>query len=335
MRRLRRLLAIATISLLSAAPIAPSAIGRAAAAAHRPAGAYAAASYLTGIGDQQAGMFTDAYWQRLHTRIARYIAPYDAAVRPYSLDLVRAWIKAAEERHIQVLVAFYHSEYTPTRMPSVAAYKHDVQKFVKLFPRVRQYQAWDEANRGNIPHALASPSAKDAAKYYQALIRVCGGCTVVGLDVLDQRNIAPTLRYISEFKREIGKLRTVMPKIWGLHNYSDINRLQSWRTRALVPALGGQVWLTETGGIVQFGGAYPNRRGAGLRRAAKVLEYLFKVAGSQSRIRRLYIYQWTGGAPKTRFDAGLTDAHNNPRQGYVVVCKRLHGAMCDVKVSNH
>jgi len=262
-------------------------------------------------------------------------APYDAAVRPYSLDLARAWIKAAEAQHIQVLVAFYHSEYTPTKMPSIATYKHDVQKFVKLFPHVRQYQSWNEANRGNIPRALASPSAGAAARYYQALIRVCRGCKVVGLDVLDQKNISPTLRYISAFKREIGRLRTVMPRIWGLHNYSDVNGLQSWRTRALGRALGGQVWLTETGGIVQFGGAFPNRRGSGLKRAAKVLGYMFNVAGSQSRIRRLYIYTWTGGTAKTRFDAGLTDAHNKPRPGYLVVCKRLHGAKCNVKVSNH
>ena len=334
-RRFRRLLPVAAISLLSAAAIAPRAIGRAAATARNPAGAHAAAAYLTGIGDEQAEMFADLHWQRLHTRIARYIAPYDAAVRPYSLDLARAWIKAAEAQHIQVLVAFYHSQYTPTKMPSVATYKRDVQRFVKLFPRVRQYQSWDEANRGNIPRVLASPSASAAARYYQALIRVCRGCTVVGLDVLDQNNISPTLRYVAEFKREIGRLRTVMPKIWGLHNYSDINRLQSWRTRALGRALGGQVWLTETGGIVQFGAAFPNRRGSGLKRAAKVLEYMFKVAGSQSRIRRLYIYHWTGGTAKTGFDAGLTDARNNPRPGYLVVCKMLHGARCNVKVSNH
>ena len=54
---------------------------------------------------------------------------------------------------------------------------------------------FDEANRGNIPRALASPSAKAAARYYQALIRVCRGCTVGGLDVPDQNNISPTLRY--------------------------------------------------------------------------------------------------------------------------------------------
>ncbi len=49
-----------------------------------------------------------------------------------------------------------------------------------------------------------------------------------------------------------------MPTIWGLHNYSDINRLQSWRTHRLVRALGGQVWLTETGGIVKFAGEFSN-----------------------------------------------------------------------------
>ena len=246
------------------------------------------------------------------------------------------WIKDAEEQHMQVLVAFYHSEYAPTRLPSVAQYKHDVQKFVKLFPHVKQYQSWDESNRGNIRGALASPSAGATAQYYQALIRVCKGCTVLGLDVLDADNISPTLQYISEFKREIGRLRTVMPRIWGLHNYSDINRLESWRTRELTRALGGQVWLTETGGIVQFGGAFPNRNGSGLRRAAKVLGYMFNVAASQSRIKRLYIYDWTGGTARTRFDAGLTDSHYVPRPGYVVVCKKLRAARCNnVRVSNH
>ena len=167
-----------------------------------------------------------------------------------------------------------------------------------------------------------------AAKYYQALMRVCKGCTVIGLDVLDAQNIGPTLDYISEFKREIGHLRTVMPKIWGLHNYSDINRLECWRTRELSRALGGQVWLTETGGIVQFGGAFPNRRGSGLTRAAKVLKYMFAVAASQPQIKRLYIYDWTGGTASTRFDAGLMSAHDQPRAGYIVVCKQLHAAKC-------
>src|SRR5207244_10575020 len=64
--------------------------------------------------------------------------------------------------------------------------------------------------------------------------------------LLDQNNTGPTLEYISEFKHEVGRLHTVMPGIWGLHDYSDVNRLQSWRTREVSRALGGEVWLTET-----------------------------------------------------------------------------------------
>lgn len=308
-----------TVGLL----LAPGAVGSA-----QPPRAHAAASYLTGVGDESDEMFGNPLWEQLHTKIVRYIAPYDAVAHSYSLDKARLFIREAEAHHQQVLVAFYHSEYTPLKLPSVALYQKDVQKFVKLFPHVRQYQSWDESNRGYIPHALASPSAVAAAKYYQALLRVCKGCTVLGLDVLDAQNISPTLRYISEFKREIGRLRTTMPRVWGLHNYSDINRLESWRTRELTRALGGEVWLTETGGIVQFGGAFPNRHGSGLTRAAKVLKYMFAVAGSQSRIKRLYIYDWTGGFTSTRFDAGLMNAHDQPRAGYVVVCKQLHAAHC-------
>jgi hypothetical protein len=232
-----------SLALLAGVALVPSAIGGPA----KPR-AHAAASYTTGIGDEHPQMFANPLYTQLHTKIVRYIAPYDAVVHSYSLDQAITFIKGAEALHEQVLVAFYHSEYSPTKMPSIASYQHDVQKFVKRFPKVRQYQSWDEANRGNIPHVLASPSAAAAAQYYQALIRVCKGCTVIGLDVLDADHISPTLAYISEFKREIGRLRTVMPKIWGLHNYSDVNRLESWRTRQLTRALGGQVWLTDEGG---------------------------------------------------------------------------------------
>jgi hypothetical protein len=324
--------------MLACALFAAGAAGHGRAARAHAAGgptAHAASSSIVGIGDEYAQMFSSPLWRQLHTKIARYIAPYDAAVRRDSLERATAWIRAAEEQHEQMLVAFYHSQHTPTRLPSVAQYSSDVKKFVKLFPHVRQYQAWDEANRGNIPHYLSSPSARATAQYYQALRRQCTTCTVIGLDVLDEANIGPTLEYIAEFKREIGRLHTVMPGIWGLHDYSDVNRLESWRTREVSRALGGQVWLTETGGIVQFGGAFPNRNGSGLSRAAKVLSYTLSLAAADRRIKRLYLYNWTGGVNSSRFDAGLTDAHYRPRAGYVVVCRRLHGSKCSQRTSSH
>lgn len=323
-----------TLAMLASLVAAPTAIGRTGTSRHS-AVARAASSYLTGVGDEQALMFRNPLWQQLHTKIVRFVAPYDAVNHSYWLDQAITFIQGAEAQHQQVLVAFYHSETTPLQLPSVASYQRDVQKFIKIFPRVKQYQSWDEANRGNIAHVLTSPSAGAAARYYQALIRVCNGCTVVGLDVLDAERIGPTLTYISEFKHEIGRLRTIMPRIWGLHNYSDINRFESWRTRELVRALGGQVWLTETGGIVKFGGAFPNRNGSGLTRAANALKHMFAVAGSEPQIKRLYIYDWTGGVGSTRFDAGLMNARQQPRAGYIVVCRQLHAARCTAKLARN
>ncbi len=287
-------------------------------------------SYMTGISDSHGEMFASQLWQQLHTQIARLTVPYDVAVRPYDLEQAEAWIHAAEARHQKILLAFYHSEYTPMKMPSVATYKRDVAKFIKRFPHIREYQAWDEANRGYVPGYFQSPTAVQDAQYYQALKRDCIPCTVVGLDVLDQEDVYPTIDYIAEFKREIGRLRTVMPTTWGLHDYSDVNRLESWRTRDLEADLGGEVWLTETGGIVKFA-HFTNIHGSGLRRAAQVLNFTFGVARSNPRIKRLYIYDWTGGTASTRFDAGLTNAHFKPRPGYVVVCRQLHAAHCNVK----
>jgi hypothetical protein len=326
--RLRPLLLAAAVITTVAAFAAPGASGGA-----RSPRARAAFSYLTGIGDESARMFTNTYWTRLHTKTVRYVAPYDAAVHRDSLGNATSFIHAAEAANVQVLVAFYHSEHTPTTLPSVGQYRYDVKKFVKLFPNVRQYQSWDEANRGNVPRHFSSPSAGASARYYQALIRSCSGCAVIGLDVLDQQYIQPTLRYIAEFKHEIGHLRTVMPRVWGLHNYVDVNHLESWRTRQIVRALGGSVWLTETGGIVKFAEVFGNRHGAGLTRASKVLSYMFNVAEAVPRVKRLYIYNWTGGVSSARFDAGLMNSHGQPRPGYLIVCKALHAAGCVAKLS--
>jgi hypothetical protein len=293
------------------------------------------ARFLTGIGDQQTEMFGDPLWKQLRTPIARYIAPYDAAVSPDDRGRTNSWIQAATAAHQQILIAFYHSEHSPTRLPSVRTYQRDVQKFIKLFPQVHQYQPWNEANRGNVRRMFSSPSASASASYYAALRKVCRGCTIVGLDVLDSPVIAPTLRYIAQFKSALHRLHVPQPSIWGLHNYSDTNRNSSSRTRAVLAATRGQLWLTETGGIVQFGRDFPNRHGEGLTRASRALKFMFKLANLTSRIKRLYIFQWSGATAAARFDAGLLDKKYNPRAGYVVVCKQLRAAHCNVRVSKH
>jgi hypothetical protein len=80
------------------------------------------------------------------------------------------------------------------------------------------------------------------------------------------------------------------------------------------------VWLTETGGIVQF---LPSFRYSPSR-AAKRTSWMFTLAnrydshrrGLRSRITRLYVYKWFGEPRSARFDAGLVDGSGRPRSAY-------------------
>jgi hypothetical protein len=279
-------------------------------------------AFITGIGDEQAQMFASPLFQALHVKIARYIIPYDAMERSSDRTAVETWVAAAQAQNIRPLIAFWHSGTSPNRVPSVELYQREVKKFVAHFPGITDYQPWDEANRGTVNSPTVqfqSPSAKQAAGFYEALRKVCRGCKIVGLDVLDSQNIKSTLRYIKQFKHYVRH----MPSIWGLHNYTDTNRFRNKGTKAVAKAVPGQLWLTETGGLVQFGRSFPNRGGSGERRAANALRYMFRLAASNHKIQRLYIFQWTGSPPDARFDAGLVGPSGDPRPGYQVVASYL------------
>ena len=327
---------LAALALAAALAVPANLLAAPAEGSSHATGRKAGTSVITGIGDEHTAMFYSRYWQQLHMRITRYITPYDVVAHSRELNEARAWIQTATAAHQEILVAFYHSEQSPTRMPSPALYKQDVSKFLKLFPQVHQYQPWNEANRGYIPHMLQSPSPMQSALYYRELRSVAHSRTVLGLDILDSFDIGPTLTYVGQFKSDLGKLRLPLPHIWGFHNYSDTNRFQATRTKAVLGVVPGELWLTETGGVVQYGTDFTNKHGAGLRRAAQALGYMYKLAYFNSRIKRLYIYDWTGAGPRARFDAGLTDARGRPRRGYVAVCDhQLHNSKkCRVRTVN-
>jgi hypothetical protein len=289
-----------------------------------------------GIGDEHVEMFWSRLWRQLHVRITRYIVPYDVMAHRRELVEAARWINTATSEHQQILVAFYHSKQVPLSMPSASLYRSDVSKFIRRFPQVRQYQAWNESDRGFVPGYFASPSPMQSAVYYRELRSVAHHDTILGLDILDSYRIGPTLNYVAEFKRDIRRLHMPMPTLWGLHNYSDTNRYESSRTWAILSAVPGDLWLTETGGVVQYGTDFTNYHGAGLRRAAHALEYMFKLAFISPRLQRLYIYDWWGAGPRARFDAGIMDRYGHPRLGYVVVCNHFlhYSKRCRVHVNN-
>jgi hypothetical protein len=290
-----------------------------------PAAAQSRPTFVTGIGDQQPEMFTHPLFQALQVKRSRLIVSYDVATPKGDADeaaRVERWIRNAQSQRVEILVSFNHRRRDTCLqsrlsnrcyLPPVREYMQAFRAFRAKYPLIRLYSPWNEANHNSQP-TLKNP--KRVAEYYNAVRKSCTRCTLVALDVLDGREPGPTVRYIRGFVRHAKK-----PRIFGLHNYSDTNRNSDKRTRAILKALprGTQLWLTETGGVVKFGAGFPYSPA----RAAQATRKMFSIARTHKRIKRLYIYQWTGADRDARFDAGLMDADGKPRPAYAVVRNEL------------
>jgi hypothetical protein len=134
--------------------------------------------------------------------------------------------------------------------------------------------------------------------------------------MLDSSNIR---RYSAAFLAKAkGK-----PRMWGLHNYTDTNRFRSRGTSALLQTVKGQVWLTETGGVVKFVTqkgvvALPKSES----RAKRAIDYMFRLAEMNAkRIKRIYVYQWKVNNTFDRFDAGIVRPDGTPRPSFNVLTR--------------
>ncbi|MDQ3675494.1 MAG: hypothetical protein M3401_01620 [Actinomycetota bacterium] len=279
----------------------------------------AAAAELMGIADQSARMFSSPHFRSLDVPISRLVVSYDAVLRnTFEVADVDAWLLAARASGIEPLIAFNHARgcydgagvvRSPRcRAPSANRFRLAFEAFRARYPFVTVYSPWNEANHRSQPTAKRPDRA---AGFYNVVRRGCPECTVVAVDVLD---IPGMVRYVRAFRRHADGF----PRVWGMHNYRDTNDGTSRKTRDLLRAVRGEVWLTETGGIVKFG-----RRRFSPTRAKKATRYMFRLARSNPRIKRLYIYNWSGAGPKARFDAGLTSPMGNPRPAYYVVRRNL------------
>jgi hypothetical protein len=280
----------------------------------------AQANFAVGMADQNAAMFDNKNFQALKIKRIRYLVAYDWFKIRWQREEVDAFMKRAQAANADVLVHFTsrrgcyvngrYSRRKVCRAPSVAKYKSSFKRFQRLYPFVKTYGAWNEANHESQPVAR---NPKRAAQYFLAARSLCRSCTIVALDVLDQKNMSS---YVNAFKRfDKGKAR-----IWGLHNYGDVNRKRTSGTRELLRIAPGEVYLTETGGILKFGGAFPRS----LSRQARATKYMFSMVskydsrqrGLRGRITRLYNYQWTGAKRGARFDAGLVNPNGSQRPAY-------------------
>jgi len=271
--------------------------------------AQAAPHVEIGIGEHSAAMFDDARFQRTGIRHARLIVSYDVVeTGGPGLAETDAWLASARRHGIEPLVTFGHAGGSPRRqmrLPSVREYAARVREFRERYPWVRQYGTWNEANHPGVQPTGTHP--RRTAAFYRALRRQCSGCTVVAVEILLTRSWR-TWRWIRAFRRAAGR----GPHIWGLHNYPDVTRLRSLNTGIFMRKVPrGEVWLTETGGIVHFEKSWPYDE----RRAARAVRHVFRLAVAKPRIKRIYLYNWQATV-NPRWDSGFISSEGIERRAF-------------------
>ena len=260
---------------------------------------------VIGIGEQQTAMFDDPRFRALGIKHARLVISYDAIKVPFERALADSWIAGARRAGAEPFITFGHSRVKPKKLPSVAEFRAAFRAFRARYPDVKAYAPWNEINHVSQP---THDQPRRAAEYYNVLREECDGCTVLEGDALDQGGMG---RYVERYRRGLRGT----PRIWGLHNYADANRMRDRGLRELLAAVPGDVWLTETGGIVQFGRSFPRDE----ERAARATRFALDLARRHERVKRIYLYNWTGSKPTDRFDAGLIGPDGKPRPAYAVL----------------
>lgn len=297
----------------------------------RPAGASPAADpapragrgAIIGIGEQKPSMFTSPAWLRLGLRHARYTAPWDALSDPYQRLLLDTWMAAARTARVRVLLGFAHSlrsQRMARVLPSPRRFARAFAGFRKRYPWVRDWLVWNEANH---PGALTAERPRRAARYFDAVASRCRGCNVVAADVLDAPNMAWWVARFRAYARH-------RPRIWGLHNYGDANGLKVKSTPLMLAITTGQLWFTETGGVVvrrvYVGSRVVRTYRYSLRHAARSVAHALALTCLSRRISRVYLYHWAPPPKVTNWDSGLVDRNGRPRPAYRVVRRWLSRA---------
>jgi hypothetical protein len=291
----------------------------------------AVATYRVGFSEQSAEMFATPSWRQLGLKRVRYLVPWDWQASGRQQAETDAFMTAARFNGQDVLVTFTahrgcfdrgrYSRDRVCRAPEAHEYRAAFRAFDDRYPWVRTYAAWNEVNHISQP-TFGHP--RIAVRYYRVLRseRRARGFRLMAADVLDTSNMH---RYLRSFlRRAPGR-----PRLWGLHNYQDVNDRTSADTRRMLRTVPGEVWLTETSGIVKFGVSRQYRYSEA--RAARRTRWMFRLAdrydtrrrGLRSRIGRIYIHRWFGEPAGARFDAGVVDPDGSPRRAYYVVQRRV------------
>ncbi len=271
-----------------------------------------------GIADQKATAIADPRLAALGVRHVRRTVAWDALRSEWQTRELDAWLSAASAAGLEPLVTFSRSRVRgrARALPTLAQYAAAVLAFRARYPSVRVFSTWNEAN---FCGELTCRNPRLVARFYRTLKAECQGCRILAADLLDLPN-APA--WVKAFRRAA----RVTPRLWGLHNYVSANRLDARRTRQVLAATRGELWLTETGGLVARRNGSTLRLPQGKQHAARVTRFIFDgLARLSPRISRVYLYHWRSESHFDRWDSALIGPDGTPRPAFGVLRGILAG----------
>ena len=275
----------------------------------------AGARLQIGIGEQNSNFFHDPRWKALKAPNARLVVSWNFLRSDWQTAEVDHWMQAAKDSGAKPLVTFGHARtgrklYLPTRDEMAREFR----AFRRRYPWVNTFQTWNEANHGTQP-TYRRPDR--AARYFDAMKRNCPRCTIAAPSVLDAGNM---LRWIRAFRR-VARRKV---RIWTIHNHIDANRHRTLGTRKLLRHTKGQVWFTETGGIVNRVVDGRRRKEYNKRNSVRATRQVFRLAKLSRRVTRVYFYHWIAPEERRpRWDSAFIDPNGRARPALAVVKRQI------------
>ncbi len=298
-----------------------------------PAGARS--SVRVGVADQSPAMFDSPYFKQLKIKRTRYFVPSDVMRDAKERAKARAFVLAARRAKVSTLLHISTTDLRAKRgrVVSASKYRRDVRRMVAYFRKlgVRDFGAWNEVNHKTQETWNRVGNAVSYYKsMYSAVKRRCRTCSVVGLDVLDQKG---SDRYIRSFYARLSPTWRKRLTVVGIHNYSDVNRSRSRGTAKIINTVRRynkrtKFWFTETGALASFGRSFPYSEA---RQASRIRNMFTYASRYRSRgVQRVYSYNFFGiedasygCGSRCRFDAGLIDADGTPRPVFFTFKSKL------------
>ena len=265
---------------------------------------------VVGIAEQHPDLFLDPLFSQAGLSHSRLLVGWNGIYDDNQRAQMDSYLNTAHALNIDVLVTFGNSRANGRDRPTPDGFVQAFRAVRQRYPWVTEFGTWNEPN-------IQGAKPELTARYWRALRHECPSCTILAADMVDTASMKG---WIKRFRKAAKK----EPKYWGLHNYVDANQFRATGTRGILRATKGEIWLTETGGVVERNNGSSIAFATGVDHAADAVRFIFDhLVPLSPRIRRVYLYNWRANPGPSTWDSALTNADGTPRPAYEALRNEL------------